>query len=333
MLYVTTRSKVDTYTAHNALCNDRAVDGGAFVPFQLPELTRKQIAELKNKSFGQCVADVLNLFFSVRLDGLDVDFCVGKNPVQLKSMSHKIIIAETWHNPEQTFAKTARSLADRIGGEVSDGVSDWVGIAVRIAVLFGLYGQMLRECCLEEGQLLDVAVPTGDFSAPMAVWYAREMGLPVGTIVCGCDGISCVWDLLHHGEMRTGDGVPANLERLIYATLGFEQTGKYCLASEKSGIYSLDDEETDTLAKGLSAAVVSEKRMESVINSVYRTNTYLLEPDGALAFAGLQDYRTGAGETRPALILTERSPLCAADAVAAAIGVTVQELKSRTDPT
>lgn len=329
MLYVTTRNKVDAYTAHNTIVNDRAPDGGAFVPFQMPKLTDEQITGLKNKSFGECVADVLNLFFSAKLDALDVDFCVGKNPIKLVSMSHKIVIAETWHNPEQDFTKIVKSLSDRILGEESCGISNWMGIAVRIAVLFGLYGQLLRDYCLEQGQLLDVAIPAGDFSAPMAVWYARKMGLPVGMIVCGCEGNPCVWDLLHHGEMRTGDGIPGDLERLVFDVYGWEETDRYCRICQKGGVYKPDETGFDTLCNGMFAAVVSGKRIESVINSVYRTNSYLLEPDGALAFAGLQDYRTGAGETRPALILTERSPLNAADAVAVAMGITVQELKSR----
>lgn len=331
MLYVTTRNKVDAYTAYNTLCKDRAPDGGVFVPFQLPKLTAEQINNMKNEEFGQIIADILNLFFSAKLDVLDVDFCIGKKPVKLISMSHKIVIAETWHNSDQDFAKIVKSLSDRLLGENSGTCSNWVWIAVRIAVLFGLYGEMLRNQYLEDGQIMDVAVPAGDFTAPMAVWYAARMGLPAGMIICGCDNAS-VWDLLHHGELRIGEGVPADLERLVFETLGWEETRSYRDAIEKGGIYKPGEESAAMLSQNMFAAVVSGKRVASVINSIYRTNSYLLEPDGALAFAGLQDYRTGAGETRPALILTEKSPLNAADAVSAAMNIPVQELKSRTNP-
>ena len=53
MLYVTTRNKNDAYTAHKTLTTDRGVNGGFFVPFQLPVLTGEEIAALKEKSFGQ----------------------------------------------------------------------------------------------------------------------------------------------------------------------------------------------------------------------------------------------------------------------------------------
>jgi len=331
MLYVTTRNKVDAYTSHNALCNSRSPDGGMYVPFQLPMLSEKEISGLKDKGFGQCVADILNLFFSARLEALDVDFCVGRSPVKLVPMSHKIVIAETWHNPDWDFARMVRNLTSRIrsveaGGEAP---SDWAWIVIRIAVLFGLFGEMLRNQHLDCGQQFDVAVTAGDFATPMAAWYARQMGLPIGTIVCGCGESGTVWDLLHHGELHTGEEVPPDLERLIFGTLGREETQRFCQICDRRGIYTPDEEHLEKLRCGMFAAVVSRKRMDSVIHSVYRTNTYLLGPDSAIAYGGLQDYRAGSGETRPALILTERSAICSADTVANAMGITIQELRDR----
>lgn len=331
MLYVTTRNKVDAFTAHNTLRNDRGADGGLYVPFQLPRLSDEEIGSLKDKSFGQCVADILNLFFSARLDALDVDFCVGKAPARMVSMSHKILIAETWHNPDWDFSRMVRNLASRIRGveDSDEKPSDWAWIAIRIAVLFGLFGEMLRNQHLVRGQQMDVAVTAGDFAAPMAVWYARQMGLPVGTIICGCNENGTAWDLLHHGELHTGDGVPSDLERLVFGALGWEETQRFREVRDRCGIYTPTEDQFEKLRGGMFAAVVSRKRMESVIHSVYRTNTYLLSPESALAFGGLQDYRASTGEARSALILTERSPVCSADTVAKAMGITPQELKDR----
>lgn len=333
MLYVTTRNKVDTYTSHNALCNDRSPDGGMYVPFRLPRMSEEEISGLKDKGFGLCVAEILNLFFSARLEALDVDFCVGRSPVKLVSMSHKILIAETWHNPDWDFARMVRNLTSRIQDVAGNSAppSNWAWIAIRIAVLFGLFGEMLRNQYLEHGQQMDVAVTAGDFTAPMAVWYARRMGLPIRTVVCGCNDNGTTWDLLHHGELHTGGDVPPDLERLIFGTLGAGETQQYCQICDRRGIYTPAEEQLEKLRSGMFAAVVSKKRMESVIHSMYRTNTYLLGPDSALAYGGLQDYRASSGETRPALILTERGPACSADTVANAMGITIQELRDRMD--
>lgn len=343
MLYVTTRNKNDAHTAHNTLTKDRGHDGGLFVPFQMPSLSHDEILGLKDKTFGQCVAEILNIFFSARLDGWDVDFCIGRYPAKLVPMSHKIIVAETWHNPDWDFARMVRNLASRIrGSDDTEGVpSNWAWIAIRIATLFGLYGELMRQGLVDPEKKLDIAVTSGDFGAPISAWYAREMGLPLGTIICACNENSSVWDLLHHAELRTDTvavntntpecdvGVPVNLERLICGVLGYEETVRYRSACETGRVYGPDEDQAAALRKGMFSAVVSQQRMESVIYNVYRTSTYLLGPYSALAYGGLQDYRTNVGEGRSALLLTERGPICSAATVAKAMGVTVQELKER----
>ena len=76
MLYATTRSKADTYTAHRVLTSDRAPDGGLFVPFRMPTV---DIDKTRAGSFGDAVAQVLNLFFSTGITSWDVECCIGNN--------------------------------------------------------------------------------------------------------------------------------------------------------------------------------------------------------------------------------------------------------------
>ena len=343
MLYVTTRNKNDAHTAHKTLISDRASDGGFYVPFQMPAISTDDLLALKDKTFGQSVAEILNLFFSARLDGWDVDFCIGRYPVKLIPMSHRIVVGESWNNPDRDYSRMVRNLYSRICGNAdSQGVpSDWAQIAIRIATLFGLYGQMLQKGLVEPGVTFDVSVTAGDFSCPMALWYAREMGLPVGTIICACNENSGLWEFLHHGQIRTDVfaqptntpccdyAVPVDLERLVYGCLGTEGANLFAEASNSGATYSPDEQGLSQLKKGIFAAVISQKRMESVICNVYRTGAYLLDPYGALAYGALQDYRATVGEGRVTLLLTDRSPICSAATVSKALGISVHELKDR----
>lgn len=344
MLYVTTRSKLDAYTAFRTLEQNRGPDGGLFVPFRLPHLDAAQIEGLRDKSFGQCVAEALNLFFSARIDGWDVDFSIGRNPAKLVPVSHRIIIAETWHNPDWNFGRMVRNLSSTIrGSDDKRGCpSNWAWTAVRIAALFGLCGELERLGAVDLNHPVDLAVPAGDFSAPMSAWYAREMGLPIQNILCACNENSAAWDLLHHGQMRTNAvavptstpeadvGLPSDLERLIFETLGLEETLRYCQACRKGEMYA-PGEKLETLRDGIYAAVIGQARLDSIINSVYRSGTYLLGPYSALAYGGLQDYRAVTGESRTVLLLAEQSPACAKETVAKAMGITVHQLKEMTD--
>ena len=343
MLYVTTRDKTDAFTAYHTLCKDRAPCGGYYIPFQEIRYSIKEINALKDKTFGQCVADILNRFFSARLDGWDVEFCIGRRPVKLTAMSHKIVIAECWNNPDWNFSRTVRNLRGRLLGnrDTTDVPSDWMRIAVRIALLFGIFGELERIGLTDTNHPIDVSVCAGDFSGPMAVWYAREMGLPIGKIIFACNENSGAWDLVHHGEIHcnapvvptkiplSDEPVPADLERLIYSAFGSEEVSRWLAVLARRGVYTLDDEQVFALREVLFGAVVSQKRLDSVIRNVYRTSTYILDPYTALAFGGLQDYRSTHTEATPALILSEQGPVCQLDIVSAAMGISADELKER----
>lgn len=331
MLYVTTRNKADVFTAYHTLKKDTCEDGGLYVPFQLKSFTSDEIADLKNKSFGQCVAEVLNLFFSARLDSYAVDFCIGKNASKLVPMSHKIVIAENWHNPQWSFSRIVQKLSDRILDQEMPGATptNWTQIAVRIAVLFGLYGEMLRSGYTDIEKKIDVVVTTGDFAAPMAVWYARKMGLPVGNIICGCNDSDALWNLLFLRQLHTGSSVPANLERFIYETLGLDEAAVFCSKSAQGRIYEPSEDRFDALRNGFYAAVISEKRTDNVIRNVFRASSYLLSSHSAAAYGGLQDYRASTGEGNLALILTEQSPVSDWKAVSRATGLSEWDIKDK----
>ncbi len=327
MLYVTTRNKFDTYTVHRANQSDRGPDGGLYLPFRFPEVDAEMLTALKDQSFGQRVAKVLNLFFGVQLTGWDVELCAGKNPVKLVSMGNRMLVAETWHNHDWDFSRLEKSLSARVCGyeDPQKTPTSWVGIAVRIAVLFGIYGELLATGAVDGETPWDISVPAENFAAPMAAWYAREMGLPIGNIICAHIN-SSVWDLIHHGEVRTDIGMPENMERLICATLGVEETLRYCDICEKGRLYAINDEQLDKLRKGMYATVISPDRLANLIPSVYRTSRYIFGPRAVLAYGGLQDYRAKTGENRVTVLLADRSPVADRALMASVLEISEQEL-------
>ena len=303
MLYVTTRNKFDTYTAHRANQSDRGPDGGLFLPFRMPEMTKEERLALNEQNFCQRVATVLNLFFGTQLTGWDVELYSGKNPVKLVPMSRRILMAETWHNHDQDFTRFASRLAARIceSGDSTQKPTSWMGIAIRIAVLFAIFPELPAN-----EMPMDIVVAADDFSAPMAAWYAREMGLPIGNIVCSHHNAS-VWNLLHQGEVRGDEDLPENMERLIAATLGVEENQRFCELVENGRLYATKMGMLEPLRKGMYATVCSRDRMTTLIRSVHRMAGYVMGPQTALAYSGLQDYRAQTGGARLALVMAEKS--------------------------
>lgn len=339
MLYATTRSNSHVETTHRAIHMDRCGDGGFFVPFQIPQLDLEQIKAMAKRSFGENVAEILNLFFSCNLTGWDVDFLIGRNPVQLGNIPHKLFIAEAWHCADNRFAYIVKALSQRLCGDqqVSE-PTNWVRVAVHIAVIFATYGMLLANRQVDIYMPLDIAVTSGEFVAPMAAWYARQMGLPLGNIICGSNANGAVWDLLHRGEMSTGViciktntpladvAVPDNLERLVHGALGKDAVRSYLDKCRTGQVYSLTEEDLEKLREGMFASVVSDSRVKSIIHSMFRTNRHILGPYDALAYGSLLDYRATTGESRYALLLSTRSPVCDCELVAESMNVSVDEV-------
>lgn len=323
MLYLTTRNQSDAYTAYRALHEERAQDNGMFVPFKLPVYSSSEIAGLKDKGFCQVVADILNAFFSAKLTAWDIECCIGRNPVKLVSMSHRLVFAQTWHNLQGSYAYSLTSINNKLCADDEQPVTDWARLAVRIAYLFGLYSELLQR----EIHEVDIAADCDDFEIPMAAWYAREMGLPIGTITFGCDN-SVVWDLLNRGELNTaaGNAIPNGLERFIYATLGAKEALSYCETAARNGIYKVPPALLADLGKRMFAAVVGRERIGGVINSFYSANSFLIDPKTALAFSALQDYRAKTGDSRMTLLLSDKSPEHSSDDISQATGLTFEEI-------
>ena len=315
MLYVTTRDNRDPCTPYRTLHSMRSSDGGFYLPFRHPGFTPEEIEALTEMSFGESVAQVLNRLFNTRLTGWDIDSCCGRKPVRLCPLNQRILIAEGWHNPEERFSFIIESIARKLCPDIAE-ASEWVHIAVRASVLFGLFTQLQKTGISQA----DIAMVSGDFTLPISAWYARHWGLPIGNIVCCCNENNSFWELLCHGQMRTDTvavstripeadiAVPAKLERLIYEAGGQEAVAGYLDCVRTGSVYHPGDSLLSQIRKGMYASVVSSLRLNNTIPSVYRTHSYLMTPSTALAYAGSMDYRAKTGQTRPILIWAEESP-------------------------
>ena len=331
MLYITTRNRRDAFTAQRALRENRGPDGGMYLPFHAPAYSAGEWRNLADAPFGQRVAEILNRLFGRKLTCWDVDVCIGRNPVPIVPLGHRTLAAELWRNPGQSYDHMARELAEQLLGQANY-QSGWLAIALRIALLFGIYGQLNPE------EPIDISVISGDFSTPISASYAKQWGLPIGTIVCCCNENSGLWELLCHGQLRTDTAsirtiipeadaaVPEQLERLIFAAGGTNEVERYLDCCRRGGAYAPADPVLANMGKDFRVSVVSSSRISQTISSVYRTHNYVLSPGAALAYAGLMDARAKPGLHRNALILAEKSPALDAEVTAASLKIPESEL-------
>lgn len=308
MLYLSTRNKADSFTAHRVLRSSAAPDGGMFMPMRVPVQNEAALAAFEEMSFSEAVAAIMNLFFGVQITGWDVDFAIGRQAVDLVSGGYKVSLAESWHNASGTHAYLVQRLYNLVVGEKSSAVAPnaWFKTAVNIAILFGIYGKYCRQEIYE----FDIAVEAGDLQLLLAIRYAQKMGLPIRKIILGSIEGDGLWEFLSYGDYQTSrkERLPG-LEALLWLEFGYVEEHNYMQATMKKAVYRLKDLRLDQFRDGIFTTVVGDNRVKNVVESTMRTNNYYMEHSTARAFGALQDYRAKTGENKNTLLFAQNAPM------------------------
>ena len=109
---------------------------------------------------------------------------------------------------------------------------NWGRLVPQIVYYFAAYAQLLKAGKITFGDEVDFCVPTGNFGDILAGYYAKQMGLPVGKLVCASNENNVLTDFLTTGTytakrefFKTTSPsmdilVSSNLERLLYHVTG-----------------------------------------------------------------------------------------------------------------
>ena len=307
MLYLGTRNKADSFTAHRVLHSDFAPDGGMFIPMQLPVQDDIALAAYESMSFGEATAAILNLFFGTKVSGWDVDFAVGRQAVELVSCGYKISLVESWHNPAGSHDYFVKQLYRLVTGEkeLRTEPNIWFHTVVHIAVLFGIYAKS----CRQEIYSFDIAVEADDLQLLFAIRYAQKMGLPVRNIILGCVEGDGLWELFSYGEYQTfGKRISVGLELLLWLEFGYGQLQTYLNCVDAGHTYRITNPMLEQIRGNIFPAVVGDRRLKTVVDSMLNTNNYSMNSDTARAFGALQDYRAKFRENKNTLLFAKNIP-------------------------
>lgn len=291
------------------------------MPLNAPVLSRQELERILRLPAGECMAQALNLLLDTSLTGADVELCLGKRQVRATDLGQKVFLLECWHNPQGHVSSVAAGLVRFLFKEEAEPApGSWAYIATQIAILFAAVGALSKEGIAGPGREVDISAVAGDLSGVMSAWYARKWGLPIGTLICGCNENSGFWELLHHGQLRT-DGVavrtftpeadvvvPWGLERLIHSCGGQECVDSFLSCVRAGKTYVPENSLLEELRRGLYVGVVSEPRVRRTAAGVYRNRGCVLSPYDAIAYASTQDYRAQGGGGRTCFILSTHRP-------------------------
>ena len=207
---------------------------------------------------------------------------------------------------------------------------NWGRLAPQIVYYFAAYAQLLKAGKIAFGDEVDFCVPTGNFGDILAGYYAKQMGLPVGRLVCASNQNNVLTDFLRTGVYtarrefyKTSSPsmdilVSSNLERLLWHVTGSDaEVAGLMDRLNREGSYTVRPETLAAIQGTFACGWSSEEEVAAEIRTRWERDGYLCDTHTAVAFhvAG-QHKRDGV----PMVVLSTASPFKFPRSVLAALG-------------
>ena len=183
------------------------------------------------------------------------------------------------------------------------------------------YAQLVKTGQIVAGDKINFTVPTGNFGNILAAYYAKQIGLPVGKLICASNENHVltdffkthVYDKKRSFKVTSSPSmdilVSSNLERLIFHLLGnnAEKTADLLKSLNQHGQYELTDFDPAILEL-FAAEYATEAETTAEIKRVYEASNYVEDPHTAVASAVYQKYRTATGDETTTVVASTASP-------------------------
>ena len=229
----------------------------------------------------------------------------------------------------------AAKLAERNIRLSSANSINWGRLVPQIVYYFAAYAQLLKAGKITFGDEVDFCVPTGNFGDILAGYYAKQMGLPVGRLVCASNQNNVLTDFLSTGTYTAKREfykttspsmdilVSSNLERLLYHVTGSDAEVAGLMKSlNETGSYTVRPETLAAIRESFDCGWSSEEQVAGEIRARYEKDGYLCDTHTAVAFhVAAQKKRDGV----PMVVLSTASPFKFPRSVLEALGHTAPE--------
>lgn len=183
------------------------------------------------------------------------------------------------------------------------------------------YAQLYANGEIKKDEKINVVVPTGNFGNILAAYYAKDMGLPIGKLICASNKNKVLYDFFATGSydrnrefMLTSSPsmdilISSNLERLIYKIAGNDDKKNLELMQQLSnaGRYDITDDMKAEL-KDFYGNYADEKDTAEIIKKIYKNSGYVIDTHTAVAASVFEKYRAQTGDKTVTVIASTASP-------------------------
>ena len=222
---------------------------------------------------------------------------------------------------------------DRAGFCFSSANSINIGRLVPQIVYYAYaYGRLLKSGEIKDGEKVNVVVPTGNFGNILAAYYAKNMGIPIGRLICASNENRVLFDFFETGIYNRNRDfilttspsmdilISSNLERLIYRMAGDDaKTNQELMrALSEQGSYEITSEMRNRMQDFIGGYATQGDTAKEIAR-LYQETGYVLDTHTAVASCVCCRYQEQSKDDTKALIASTASPYKFARSVMEAI--------------
>lgn len=199
---------------------------------------------------------------------------------------------------------------------------NWGRLAPQIAYYCSVYVDLLKEEKLSPGEQFNVVVPTGNFGNILAAWYAMQMGIPIGKLVCASNRNKVLSDFLRSGTYDRNRAfyltnspsmdilISSNLERLLFEITGRDSVRVKAWMDELavSGSYSVDAQTKKRIQSVFVGGFCDDDGVVNTINDVYTRCDHVVDTHTAVGFNVYSRYAQRSHDDRVVVFVSTASP-------------------------
>ena len=202
------------------------------------------------------------------------------------------------------------------------------------------YAKLLENEEIENGEEINVTVPTGNFGNILAAYYAKQMGVPIAKLICASNENKVLFDFFKTGKYDRNREfvltsspsmdilISSNLERLIYTIAGQDakKNSELMEALKIDGVYEITPEMKEKLSD-FEGGYSTEEETKETIGGTYKSTGYVMDTHTAVAAHVSRAYRDASKDQKKMLVASTASPYKFARSVMTAIDEKYDELE------
>ncbi len=212
---------------------------------------------------------------------------------------------------------------------------NWGRLSPQIVYYVSVYAQLLADGQINEGEKINIVVPTGNFGNILAAYYAKHMGIPVNKLICASNANNVLTDFLTTGIYDRNRQfhatispsmdilISSNLERLLYLLCGENdaQIREWFGALAQTGRYEVSEDVKKALFDEFYAGCCNDEQTKATIKEYYEKFSYTCDTHTAVAVKVYEDYVKATGDKTKTVIASTASPYKFSGSVLSAIGM------------